>query len=345
MFSEIKVGAKLAIVGEAPSEGDVRLGKLFSSSAGKELRVLLAQVGIDLDSCSLLNVFDAPPPRGNLENFMGKKVDCGKGYKLPPIKQGKYVLPQYTHNIERVRAELAASKCNLVLALGNVACWAVLGTAGVGKLRGTVTSSADGIKVIPTYSPSALLRQWELRPIILADLDKVSREMNFPEISPRTWELWIDPTLDDLETYFDSKLKHASHIAYDIETGGGQISCIGFAPDPTTALVVPFTDKRKANYSYWSTPEEERLAWNFVARCLELPSAKITQNGLYDMQWLWKKVGLTPKGELHDTMLMHHALYPELEKGLGFLGSVYTNTPAWKLMRNKANETSKADDE
>jgi hypothetical protein len=32
-------------------------------------------------------------------------------------------------------------------------------------------------------------------------------------------------------------------------------------------------------------------------------------------------------------MLLHHALQPESEKGLGFLGSVYTNEASWKLMR------------
>ena len=36
-----------------------------------------------------------------------------------------------------------------------------------------------------------------------------------------------------------------------------------------------------------------------------------------------------------DTMLMHHALQPESNKGLGFLGSVYTNHSSWKTMRTK----------
>jgi hypothetical protein len=38
-----------------------------------------------------------------------------------------------------------------------------------------------------------------------------------------------------------------------------------------------------------------------------------------------------------DTMLMHHALFPELPKSLGFMGSIYTNEAAWKLIR-KSNE-------
>jgi len=33
-------------------------------------------------------------------------------------------------------------------------------------------------------------------------------------------------------------------------------------------------------------------------------------------------------------MLLHHALFIELEKGLGFLGSVYTSEARWKFMRD-----------
>ena len=37
-------------------------------------------------------------------------------------------------------------------------------------------------------------------------------------------------------------------------------------------------------------------------------------------------------------MLVHHALYPELNKGLGFLGSIYMNEPAWKHLRRESNK-------
>jgi len=43
-------------------------------------------------------------------------------------------------------------------------------------------------------------------------------------------------------------------------------------------------------------------------------------------------------------MLLHHALYPELPKGLGFLGSIYTNEASWKLMRRERSDTVKRDE-
>jgi hypothetical protein len=41
---------------------------------------------------------------------------------------------------------------------------------------------------------------------------------------------------------------------------------------------------------------------------------------------------------LHDDMLLHHVLYPELNKGLGFLASVYCNEFAYKLLRKHGEE-------
>jgi hypothetical protein len=41
-------------------------------------------------------------------------------------------------------------------------------------------------------------------------------------------------------------------------------------------------------------------------------------------------------------MLLQHALQPEALKGLGFLGSIYTDHGAWKV-EHKNSQTIKAD--
>ncbi len=96
--------------------------------------------------------------------------------------------------------------------------------------------------------------------------------------------------------------------------------------------------------SFWRTTIEEIEAWKWVQRLLNLPSPKIFQNGLYDLQYL-RRMKLSVTNSLEDTMLLHHAMHPELLKGLGFMGSVYTNEPAWKLMRKRGEDQLKADDE
>lgn len=69
----------------------------------------------------------------------------------------------------------------------------------------------------------------------------------------------------------------------------------------------------------------------------------IFHNCAYDLQYLLRE-GFRITGPVHDTMLMHHAHLPEMRKSLGFLGSVYTDEPAWKSMRERGEETFKLDD-
>ncbi|HEX4919754.1 MAG TPA: hypothetical protein VFV92_03340, partial [Candidatus Bathyarchaeia archaeon] len=142
-----------------------------------------------------------------------------------------------------------------------------------------------------------------------------------------------------MEWFYNEHLVNAKEITFDIETSGDAITCIGFAPSPSVALVIPFHDPRRPNGSFWETLETEQMAWNFVRRVLALPQPKSGQNTLYDINFLWKKYGMWPNNYEDDTMLLHHALQPESEKGLAFLGSVYTNESSWKLLRQKKTAT------
>jgi hypothetical protein len=54
---------------------------------------------------------------------------------------------------------------------------------------------------------------------------------------------------------------------------------------------------------------------------------------MYDIAFLWRAYGVKVMNADEDTMLLHHALYPESEKSLGYLGSIYTDEGSWKRMR------------
>ena len=100
---------------------------------------------------------------------------------------------------------------------------------------------------------------------------------------------------------------------------------------------IEFIDERKEDWNYWNKTEEE-YAWSAVKTVLESNFPKVGQNGLYDIQYLWRQYGLRVNNYLHDTMLLHHSLQPELPKGLGFLGSVYCSERAWKKLRTFEEE-------
>jgi uracil-DNA glycosylase len=331
---------EIAIVGEAWGAEEERQKLPFVGGSGQELTRMLREAGIDRNACFLTNVFNLRPrPSNDIVNLCGNQDEGipGRG----PIQQGKYVRAEFAPQIGRLHAELRAVNPNLILALGNSAVWALLDQTGIGKIRGTVAQSSLGIKTIPAYHPAYVLRDWSLRHVTVLDFMKAKREARFKEIRRPQRYIWIEPTLKHMEMFYDQYIKPCNLLTVDIETMGTQITCIGFAPNRNTALVVPFTDPRREGGSYWPTAVDERQAWRFVKRVLRLPMRKLFQNGMFDCHVLWKSYGIITVNPAEDTMLLHHALYPESEKGLGFLGSVYTNEPAWKMMRSRKTTLKK----
>lgn len=71
---------------------------------------------------------------------------------------------------------------------------------------------------------------------------------------------------------------------------------------------------------------------------------KLGQNFLYDLQYL-HRAGIRPRAFRHDTMIKHHSLHPELDKGLGFLATLYTDEAPWKVLRDRNKDNFKIDDE
>ena len=189
------------------------------------------------------------------------------------------------------------------------------------------------------------MRNWSWRPIVVGDLMKAGRESVFPEIRRPSRQIIISPTLEEVESWTTKAIADASPLAVDTETSRGQITMVGFARSASDALVIPFRNflGGTAPLHYWSEWEETR-AWDCVRKVLAAPCPKKYQNGLYDIQY-FMSMGLRPQWSVEDTMLKHHSILPEMQKGLGFLGSVYTSEPAWKLMRKKrADEPEKADE-
>jgi len=345
----------IAIVGEAWGDEEARMGLPFVGWSGTELNKMLEEAEIERRECFVTNVFNLQPqasPIGKgvrkndiLHLFTDKKHSSTP---LPAFQKGSYLIDEYYSEVKRLWKELEEVKPNIVIALGNTALWALTGNSGIRSLRGTVypSSTPAELKVLPTYHPSAVLRDWSLRPIVVADLMKARRQSKFPEIKRPAREIWVEPTLNHIQLFYDTYVARSSKLAFDIETVPGHITCIGFAPTPDKAIVIPLVDNRKPGGSYWPTAADERKAIELVSLYLSHPgSEKVGQNTLYDINWLWQKYGLTPVNYCRDTMLKHHALNPELEKSLGFLGSIYTDEPAWKIMRGKGFGTVKRGDD
>ena len=355
-------------MGEAPGENEEKLGIPFVGASGKELDRMLSEAGWNPGSIYMTNVFHTRPPSNNLQHFMVSAKEWKRSLPtagsakppaetpsssgstvLPPLKLDNKIFhlhPNLYPELERLQREIEEVNPNLILALGNTALWFLTGKQNISSMRGTTLNSQPisgrSYKVLPTYHPAAVLRQWDLRPIVVADLMKARRQAEFPEIRRPCRRILHSPTIGDVQQYL-AAMAPAKPLAVDIETRLGQITEIGFAQDPTLALVVPFIRGFKDHY--WGSLGEEVAALRLVRAILSHPCPKVFQNGLYDIQYIWKTWGFPPRNCVEDTMIRHHSLFPELPKGLGFLGSIYTDEPAWKIMRNKKDTQEKRDDE
>ncbi len=153
-------------------------------------------------------------------------------------------------------------------------------------------------------------------------------------------ELWLDTQIPALaafnyslyepgnaeETY--NKFSMAWLLACDIETIKTPLSitCIGFTaifPDFTTASYV--------------IPLEDMYAYIWIRKFLELPAAKIFQNGKYDVSYL-SRFDLVPHNYLWDTATYFHCLFSELPKDLGFLQAFFVRKAQyWKDLADSGN--------
>lgn len=339
------------LIGEAWGEAEERTGLPFQGPAGWFLRDALASVGINYSDCYSTNVFNLrPQPKTDIINLCGPKSEAIPG--LPALVKGKYANVQYIPELQRLYREINKVNPNIIIALGATATWALCHSAGIRAVRGAFTHTHENcgksvgvpltrqFKVLPTYHPAAVLREWTLRPIVYSDLDKAARNSIFPEVIRPKREVWIEPTLDDIREYDARYMCRTKRASIDIETKGDQITCVGFAPSVDSAIVIPFYSFAAPDKNYWPTLKEELIAWGYVKEwCENIPG--VFQNGAYDMHRLWRTYGIRCV-PAEDTMLLHHSLQPEMEKGLGFLATIYTEEASWKFMSRV--ETLKKED-
>lgn len=281
------------------------------------------------------NVFNTQPPNNDLGNFFGTEPQTEMpSWKASQKSGGSHLKAEHFHHVKRLWTELKDLDPTLIIAMGNCACWAILGETKITSLRGTVTWSARlDKKVLPTFHPAAILRQMPMRVSVLADFQKAVREREYAGVRrPERYFTIPEPDQSGIRAGYEWFKRPALAYANDIETIRTQISIVGFARTADDSLVIPI---RNADYTnYWPTRELEIEAWKLIIYGEQTHQPKIFQNGLFDISHL-VRIGILPRNCLHDTMLWHHSEYPELPKSLGFLASVYTDEVAWKLLRTR----------
>lgn len=302
--------SKILICGEAWGEAEEKAQAPFVGLAGKCLDGILDEVGIPRALCHITNVMHERPPGNNFKVFYER--GC-----LPAA-------------YERLRNEIIACQPNVVVCLGNEAMKAVMGFGGVMDWRGSVlTSPGTGVKCVPTIHPAAVLREWTFRPAVVCDFNRILQESEYGDTRRTSRETKINPSLEETLRAI-AVAKESDYCSFDIETESGQITCIGLSNRIDWAICIPFWFGSSG--SLWSE-QDEQLIWVALKELLEADTPKkIAHNGMYELEFLTRTVGIRPKVHF-DTMLAFHTLYSELPKTLAYLVSIYTDHPFYKHHR------------
>ena len=348
----------IAFVAQSPGKNEVEQLRPLVGASGQLLQEVCITAGIDFSCCSLLNVIGFRPPGNDFGFFCGKKAQVGgSDYTLPPIATGMYLRPEYMPELQRLKEELEKIKPNIIISLGREALWALTKLSGIGKYRGSIVESTlcPGIKVLPTFHPAGIFRQYGNKVYLTLDLFKAKGEMTTSKIISLERTINIYPesmaelhAWEEHEAHTPYARANTQRLSVDIEDRTSMskkmIECIGFAFSPFSALVVPFFSELRPHNNYWPTGDEELKAWSFVGYMLENYPVLGQNYMAYDTWVLWKEMQLRTKHFSEDTMIQHHCFQPEMLKGLGVLASIYCNVPAYKNMKPRGRKISKRDE-
>lgn len=150
VFGAGAANARLMFVGEGPGSDEDMQGLPFVGAAGQLLTKIIAAMQLTREDVYICNVVKCRPP----------------GNRNPAEAEIRACLPF----LER---QIAAVKPLFIVGLGSVAVQSLLNTTkGISKIRGQWTTY-QGIKFMPTFHPSYLLRSPEKKREVWQDMQQV----------------------------------------------------------------------------------------------------------------------------------------------------------------------------
>jgi uracil-DNA glycosylase family 4 len=317
------------IVGEAPGEHEERMGLPFVGPSGAELDRMLQEAEILRSTCFVTNVVRKRPPGNDISVFFAERKS---DRTLAHVERhGKWCLPVVIDGIELLKREIEACQPNVIIALGNTALWALTGNWGITSWRGSTLECSLPValdykpKVVPTYHPALVLRQWSWRQTAVHDLRRASRHSHSRALIPREYDIISRPDYHTALAVLQGLLTEADkgplNLACDIETRAGHIACIGFAWSKKSAICIPLMCVERKE-GYWTLDEEAQLTHLMMRLLLHKNISVSGQNFIYDAQYLYRWWGIIPR-VTHDTMLSHHSMFSNSQKSLDYLASMY----------------------
>lgn len=302
--------AQMAILGEAPGRQEETVGEPFIGPAGRTLTAGLAKAEIVRGGCWIGNVICCRPPSNNIECYEAVEAIkcCREGFlnELSFLKALRVLLPT-----------------------GNTSLEALTGERGITKLRGSVFEFGKEA-VVPTFHPRYIQEQWHMWDVWVADFMKaksiVRSGWNKPEEN-----FIIEPTFLEAVSAIEIAIDCEFLVAVDTENTSlnpeiAQIYTIALGFTAEKAICIPIYSQ--GWHKYWTHDEWFKIHDLLVTLFKENPL--LFQNAKYDMRVLRANDIWVSSPDITDIMLLHHSIHPELPHDLGFIVSIYGQTPYWK---------------
>lgn len=156
VFGEGDADARLMFIGEGPGENEDLQGRPFVGRAGELLNKQIAAMGLSREKVFIANIVKCRPPNN----------------RVPALDEVVACTPYLERQIEIIRPQV-------IVTLGLPSTQYMLQTkSSMSRLRG-VWATWRGIKLMPTYHPAYLLRNYTsaTRAAVWSDLQKVMVEL------------------------------------------------------------------------------------------------------------------------------------------------------------------------
>lgn len=329
--------ARIMVVNEFPTKEEMLKGVAMSGSGGYEFNKMLTEAGIMRSECWMTYVARVCPPGYTVDGFFPKlKRDIDHTFHVH--HNGKYVSPAIMTGIALLEKEIELIRPDIIIALGNTALWALTGEWGIKTWRGSL-SAFKGIPVLPTWTPQYVLRDWQARATGVQDLQRVVKIRSEGVAAEPEWKFTLRPTFGEatscLRTLIAKCDSGPTRIASDIETSAGHITCHGLAWSHTEAITIPYVARGADGQASWTvdywTVEQEGTLHYLLWKLLTHPNIRLVgQNYCYDDAYIFEKQHISANVS-DDTLVLQHTMFPGMDKGLGFLASIHTDTHVyWK---------------
>jgi len=337
--------AKVMIVTEGVGVEDERKGLPLAGQAGDELGRMLVEAGLNRSTCFVTTVIRVRPPSGTPEEAFFAKTKREISPSHTQLRH-KMVLRPVVDGLDMLKREIELCQPNVIIALGNIALWALTGHWGITSWRGSMLQCDLALnldykpKVLPTYNPAIVLKKWEWRPIAVRDLKRAADMAQTRELIRPDYKFLIRPSYSTAKGTLEKLLRLAEvsegklKLADDIETRAGHIACIGIAWSKLEAVCIPLMCIERLA-GYWPEEQEAELMYLLYKLYTHKNVEIVGQNHLYDDQYFHRHLCFKPN-LARDIMLAQHTMFSNLPKSLDFQASMYL--PFYEYWKDEGKE-------